>query len=261
MATQKCLKVAQQLFFFVTLLLNTGIAHANCNSSDLLASEDEAVNCPGNETAQTTDPNATFEMTVCAELTEDKKNSDSSCAQERHTREALTHSLGTGSGQTQISHTQIVKDILAKRSALGLCKGVSPGAPGYGADLLQVAQYDGSRIVALGCMLGTYEGRYNMVHWYPATQSGSLIATEEFNFATGSFEATHEFTGMPSYAYDSKRFINTWVFRGMGDCGTQTEFFPYAGNFALETATIRLKRTCDGRVIPPNQWPLVFPSR
>lgn len=117
-------------------------------------------------------------------------------------------------------------------------------------------------IVEVLCFLAAYQGAYE--YWfYQTTPTGAEFVPLSFDTYTPSESGqqsriqTRQFGGYPTYDPSQETLTVFSKYRGLGDCGSYSEYQWQGTEFEL--LTYRSKEECDGTAFDPIDYPQIYP--
>ena len=121
---------------------------------------------------------------------------------------------------------------------------------------------DNDAVVEVLCFLAAYQGAYE--YWlYQATESGGEFTRLSFDSYTAGESGGYsqiqvqELGGLPTYDPAQETLTVFTKYRGLGDCGSYSEYQWQGTGFEL--VTYRSKDECDGTAMEPIDYPQIYP--
>lgn len=163
---------------------------------------------------------------------------------------------------TSDDNANILAYFYANKDSLNLC--ASSLNEEYSRTASEVYQIDGQKyLVKVGCFLAAYQP--SIEFWlYQKTNTASGVDVKPLNLVEYREEdgkttrnEVHNIGGLATYDEGQRQLTVFTKFRGIGDCGTFSEY-RFDGN-KFELVNYRAKFNCDGNFMPPEQYPQVGP--
>lgn len=153
---------------------------------------------------------------------------------------------------------KVITTIYSLQEELNLCekerdKGISPEAA-------EVYPLDREKyLVEILCFMGAYQGNYQYLLFFPHNSTVKKISFTTFTMQLENRRLTNSFTlvGTPHFELEKKTLSVYSLARGLGDCGS---FARYRWeDFGFKLLEYRSKSKCDGKYLPPEEYPLIYP--
>ncbi|HIK11902.1 MAG TPA: DUF1176 domain-containing protein [Oscillatoriaceae cyanobacterium M33_DOE_052] len=177
-------------------------------------------------------------------------------------RQEMVPIAQSSAATTTESDANILGYFYSNKDTLNLCN--SSLNEDYFKTGSEVYQIDGQKyLVKVGCFLAAYQP--SVEFWlYQKTNTASGVDVQPLNLVEYRQEEgqttkneVHNIGGLATYDEGQRRLTVFTKFRGIGDCGTFSEY-QFDGN-KFDLVSYRAKFDCDGNFMPPEQYPQVGP--
>lgn len=117
-------------------------------------------------------------------------------------------------------------------------------------------------LVEVLCYLAAYQAAYEYWFYQPSASGGEFIPLSFDTFTTSesgerSRTQIRELGGLATYDPDQQTLSLFTKYRGLGDCGSYSEYKWQGSEFEL--VTYRAKDECDGNGLGPDDYPQIYP--